>query len=59
MSTAEKSLLAKGLNLSIPAQLLNYADALSPFEILHREIAEQEFPNGEKELFKASIKNVQ
>lgn len=60
LTSAEKSLLAKGLNLSIPPKLLNYADALSPFEVLYREIEEsnQEFVNGEKEAFKASLKNI-
>ena len=38
LTTAEKSLLAKGLNLSIPSKTLHYTDILTPFELLYREI---------------------
>ena len=38
LSPAEKSLLAKGLNFSLPPKKLNYADALAPFEQFYRDI---------------------
>ena len=60
LTSAEKTLLAKGLNLSIPPKKLNYADTLAPFEQFYREIdkSDQEFANGDKEPFKASLKNI-
>ena len=36
MSPEEKSLLAKGLNFSLPPLKLKYVDYLLPFEFLHR-----------------------
>ena len=42
LTTAEKSLLAKGLNLSIPPKKLNYADTLCPFEFLFHDILKSE-----------------
>ena len=38
LTTGEKSLLAKGLNLSIPPKRLNYADTLCPFKMLFQDI---------------------
>ena len=38
LNSSEKSLLAKGLNLSIPPKKLNYADFLMPFEVLYKEM---------------------
>ena len=37
LSSAEKSLLSKGLNLSIPPKKLNYGDFLMPFESLYNQ----------------------
>ena len=56
LTPSQKSLLAKGLNLSIPPKKLNYADALAPFELLYRDIEKQEFAAESKEPFKASLK---
>ena len=59
LNNAEKLLLSKGLNLSIPPKKLNYADTLAPFEMLFREIDEsnQEFADGDKQAFQAGLKN--
>ena len=38
LSPQEKSLLVKGLNLSIPPKNLNYGDFLLPFELLYKEM---------------------
>ena len=38
LSSAEKSLLTKGLNLSIPPKKLNYGDFLMPFESLFNQL---------------------
>ena len=58
LTAAEKSLLAKGLNLSIPPKHLKYADSLLPFELLYRDIinSDQEFSDG-KEPFEAALRN--
>ena len=42
LTTSEKKLLSKGLNLSIPPKKLNYGDTLTPFELLFREILKSE-----------------
>ena len=38
LSDIEKSLLAKGLNFSIPPKQLNFADYLTPFETLFKDV---------------------
>ena len=38
LSVCEKRLLAKGLNFSLPAKYLHYADYLVNFELLYRNI---------------------
>ena len=38
LTSAEKSLLAKGLNLAIPPKQLNHGDFLQPFESLFKEL---------------------
>ena len=58
LTAAEKTLLAKGLNLSIPPKHLKYADSLLPFELLYRDIinSDHEFSDG-KEPFEAALRN--
>ena len=58
LTVAEKTLLAKGLNLSIPPKHLNYADSLLPFELLYRDIinSDHEFSDS-KEPFEAGLRN--
>ena len=38
LNTTEKSLLSKGLNLTIPPKNINYADYMLPFELLYRDV---------------------
>ena len=38
LSDVEKSLLAKGLNFSIPPKKLNFADYMCPFENLYKNV---------------------
>ena len=59
LSPAEKSLLAKGLNFSLPPKKLNYADALAPFEQFYRDIdsSGEQFVKDGKEPFRASLRN--
>ena len=37
-SDIEKTVLAKGLNFALPPKKLNYADYLTPYELLFRDI---------------------
>ena len=55
----EKTLLVKGLNLSIPPKKLNYGDTLSPFELLYRDVLKSEptFLNGMKAPLEAALRN--
>ena len=59
LTQSEKSLLAKGLNLSIPPKRLNYGDLLTPFELLYRDIIKSEpsFVDGENKPFEAALRN--
>jgi hypothetical protein len=38
LNQSQKSLLTKGLNLSIPPKKLNYGDFLMPFEVLYKQM---------------------
>ena len=38
MSDIDKTVLAKGLNFALPPKKLNYADYLTPYELLFRDI---------------------
>ena len=40
LSHIEKTVLAKGLNFALPPKKLNYADYLTPYELLFRDIKE-------------------
>ena len=40
MSDIEITVLAKGLNFALPPKKLNYADYLTPYELLFRDIKE-------------------
>ena len=59
LTAADKSLLAKGLNLSIPPKTLNYADMLAPFELHYRDIvgSDQKFENGNQQPLEAGLRN--
>ena len=41
LSAQEKSILARGLNFSIPPRKLDYVDFLVSFELLHRKVAKE------------------
>ena len=40
LSDIEKTVLAKGLNLALPLKKINFADYLTPYELLYRDIME-------------------
>ena len=60
LSAAEKSLLAKGLNLSIPPKKLNYGDFLQPFQSFYTSVLKSQtdsLATQKADLISASIKN--
>ena len=59
LSNAEKSLLTKGLNLSIPPKKLNYGDFLMPFESLFNQLikGQRNVSNTQTDPVSAAIKN--
>ena len=57
LSDAEKSLLVKGLRLSLPPKKLNYADYLVNFELFYRSIRNLDvLSNGDLDFVKTKIK---
>ena len=59
LSSAEQSLLAKGLNLSIPPKKLNYGDFLMPFESFFNQLISRNSntSNSQTDPVSAAIKN--
>ena len=60
LTNHEKSLLAKGLNLSVPPKKLNYADFLQPIETFYSKIVtanEEPMSSQQTDPLNASIKN--
>lgn len=58
LTEAEKSLLSKGLNFSIPPKTLNYADSLTPFELLHRDVKDLDMENETRETVNARVGDI-
>ena len=57
----EKSVLAKGLNFSIPPKKLNYCDFLIPFELLFRKLQHEpisERSGHNKDSIKTKLKDI-
>jgi len=59
LSSTEKSLLSKGLNLSIPPKKLNYGDFLMPFESLFNQLIShnENTTSSQRDPVSAAIKN--
>ena len=58
LSDVEKSLLAKGLNFSIPPRKLNFADYMAPFESLCKDTKNCEVANQRLDLLKIDLKKI-
>ena len=58
LSDNEKSLLAKGLNFSIPPNKLNFADHMTPFETLYKDIKRCDVSKYKLDLLKVDLKKV-
>ena len=61
LSAQEKSILARGLNFSIPPRKLDYVDFLVSFELLHRNVCKETIaPESkmDKDFVKTRLKNI-
>ena len=57
-SDIEKTVLAKGLNFALPPKNLNYADCLTPYELLFRDIKELSDDDSILERAKVDMKKI-
>ena len=55
---AEKSLLAKGLNFSIPPKALNFADHMYPFEALYKDVKKCDVSSHKLDILKINMKKI-
>ena len=58
LSDEEKSLLSKGLNFSIPPKKLNFADHMTPFETLYKDVKGCDVSRHKLDLLKIDLKKV-
>ena len=58
LSDVEKTILAKGLNFASPPKKLNYADYLTPYELLFRDIKELSVDDSILERVKVDMKKI-
>ena len=58
LSDIEKTILAKGLNFALPPKKLNYADYLTPYELLFRDIKELSVDDSILERVKVDMKKI-
>ena len=58
LSDDEKSLLAKGLNFSLPPKKLHFADHLTPFELLYKTIKGCDISQYKMDLLKIDLKKI-
>ena len=58
LSDIEKTVLAKGLNFALPPKKLNYADYLTPYELLFRDIKELSVDDNILERVKIDMKKI-
>ena len=58
LSDIEKSLLAKGLNFSVPPKQLNFADYATPFEMLFKDVMNSKLAAQNLSLLKLDLKKL-
>ena len=58
MSDIEKTVLAKGLNFALPPKKVIYADYLTPYELLFRDIKELYVDDSIPERVKVDLKKI-
>ena len=58
LSDVEKSLLAKGLNFCLPTKMLNFADYMTPFELLYRDVKGCDLDSFKLDMFRVNLKKI-
>ena len=58
LSDEEKSLLAKGLNFSIPPKSINFADYMTPFETLFKDVKSCDVSKLNLDLLRIDLKRI-
>ena len=58
MSDIEKTVLAKGLNFALPPKTLNYADYLTPYELVLRDTKKLSVDDSILERIKIDMKKI-
>ena len=58
LSDTEKALLAKGLNFSLPPKALNFADYMTPFELLYQNVKGCDLSRHKLDVLKVGMKNI-
>ena len=58
LSDDEKSLLAKGLNFSLPPKKLQFADHMTPFELLYKNLKGCDISQYKMDLLKVDLKKI-
>ena len=58
LSDTEKSLLAKGLNFALPPRKINYADYMTPFELLFRKVKDCDVEHHKLDILKVELKKI-
>ena len=58
LSDVEKSVLAKGLNFALPPKKLAYADYVTPFELLYKEVKGCDVSRSNLDLLKVNMKKI-
>ena len=56
LSEHGKSLLSKGLNFAVSPNNLNYADYMSPFELLFRDIDLLDIPRTDRDFIRGRLR---
>ena len=58
LSDDEKSLLAKGLNFSLPRKKLHFADHMTPFELLYKNLKGYDIAQYKMDILKVDLKKI-
>ena len=58
LSDVEKSLLAKGLNFALPPKKLDFADYVTPFELLYKDVKDCDISRQNLDLLKVNMKKI-
>ena len=58
LTDTEKSLLAKGLNFALPPKKINYADYMTPFELLFRKVKDCDIEHHKLDILKVDLKRI-